>query len=134
MDGCLYAAVKWHIEKQGVTEFLVGHYGGFDRRAAYAVCKAKAQYPQVKLFLLLPYLPAKGMDRAPEGFDGTIYPEGMETVPPRAAILRANRWAVDWADYLIAYVNHPASNAQKVARYALSKKNRGRIRVAFVHE
>ena len=30
----LYAAVEQHIVEYGVTEFIVGHYGGFDRLAA----------------------------------------------------------------------------------------------------
>ncbi len=46
----------------------------------------------------------------PPGFDGTFYPPGMETVPKRAAIVRANRYMVDHSDYLIAYAWHPASN------------------------
>ena len=33
----LYAAVEQHIVEYGVTEFFVGHYGGFDRLAALAV-------------------------------------------------------------------------------------------------
>lgn len=30
----LKAAVEQHITEYGVTEFIVGHYGGFDRLAA----------------------------------------------------------------------------------------------------
>ena len=30
----LYAVVEQHILEYGVTEFIVGHYGGFDRLAA----------------------------------------------------------------------------------------------------
>ena len=55
----LYAAVEQHIVEYGVTEFIVGHYGGFDRLAASAVKEAKRFYPEVKLTLLLPYHPAE---------------------------------------------------------------------------
>ena len=51
----LYVAVKQHIVEYGVTEFIVGHYGGFDRLAALAVKEAKISHPDVKLTLLLPY-------------------------------------------------------------------------------
>lgn len=51
----LYAAVEQHIVEYGVTEFIVGHYGGFDRLAASAVKEAKRFYPEVKLTLLLAY-------------------------------------------------------------------------------
>ena len=51
----LYAAVEQHILEYGVTEFIVGHYGVFDRLAASAGKAAKHLYPDVKLILLLPF-------------------------------------------------------------------------------
>ena len=54
----LYATVERHIVAYGVTAFIVGRYGGFDRLAASAVKEAKRFYPEVKLTLLLPYHPA----------------------------------------------------------------------------
>ena len=91
----LYAAVEQHILEYGVTEFIVGHYGGFDRLAASAVKEAKRFYPEVKLILLLPYHPAERPISTPDGFDGTFYPPGMESVPRKIAIVRANRYVVD---------------------------------------
>ena len=38
----LAEAVEHHIVDYGVTEFIVGNYGGFDRMAARAVISAKA--------------------------------------------------------------------------------------------
>ena len=38
----LAEAVEQHIVHYGVTEFIVGNYGGFDRMAARAVISAKA--------------------------------------------------------------------------------------------
>ena len=87
----LYAAVEQHILEYGVTEFIVGHYGGFDRLATSAVKEAKHFYPEVKLTLLLPYYPAERSIPTLDGFDGTFYPPGMESVPRKAAIIRANR-------------------------------------------
>jgi len=52
-------AVEKHIVEHGVTEFIVGHYGGFDRMAADAVIAAKKAHPHVLLSLLLPYHPAE---------------------------------------------------------------------------
>ena len=109
----------------GVTEFIVGHYGGFDRLAASAIKAAKHLYPAVKLILLLPYHPAERPIPTPDGFDSTFYPPGMESVPRKIAIVRANRYVVDHVDYLIAYAWHPASNARELVEYAKSRqKNR----------
>lgn len=99
-------------------EFLVGHYGGFDKLAARAVIDAKKAHTEVTLTLLLPYHPAERPMAAPEGFDGTYYPPDMERVPRRIAIVRANRYMVDHVDDLIAYAWHPVSNARKLVEYA----------------
>lgn len=117
----LYAAVEQHILDYGVTEFIVGHYGGFDHLAASAVKEAKYFYPEVKLTLLLPYHPAERPIPTPDGFDGTFYPPGMESVPRKVAIVRANHYVVDHVDYLIAYAWHPASNAWELVEYARKK-------------
>ena len=120
----LRAAVERHIVEFGVTEFLVGHYGGFDRLAARAVIEAKKTHPEVMLILLLPYHPAECAIEAPEGFDGTYYPPDMEYVPHRAAIVRANRYVVGHADCLIAYAWHPGSNARNLVDYARTQSVR----------
>ena len=128
----LCAAVERHIVEYGVTEFIVGHYGGFDRLAASAVKEAKRFHPEAKLTLLLPYHPAERPIPTPDGFDGTFYPPGMESVPRKAAIVRANRYVVDHVDYLIAYVWHPASNARELVEYAKRRENRNLIGITVI--
>ena len=117
----LAEAVERHIVDYGVTEFIVGNYGGFDRMAARAVISAKALYPGITLLLLLSYHPAERPIETPPGFDGTFYPPGMESVPRRYAIVRANRYMIDHVDYLIAYAWHPGSNARNLVDYAQKK-------------
>lgn len=118
----LRATIEQHIVEYGVTEFFVGHYGGFDRIAAKAVMDAKTQHPEITLSLLIPYHPAERPLKLPPGFDNTFYPPDMEKVPRRLAIVRANRYMVDHVDYLIAYAWHPGSNARELAEYAQRKK------------
>ena len=124
-------AVERHI-LLGVTEFTVGNYGSFDRMAARAVTEAKAHHPEITLTLLLPYHPAERPVSLPEGFDGSFYPPGMEKVPRRLAILRANRYMVDHADFLVAYARHPGSNAKELAEYAQKRETRQLIRVTLL--
>ena len=128
----LYAAVEQHIVEYGVTEFIFGHYGGFDRLGALAVKEAKRLYPEVKLTLLLPYHPAERPIPTPAGFDGTFYPPGMESVPRKAAIVRANSYMVDHVDYLIAYVWHPASNARELVEYAEKREKKGSLIITLI--
>ena len=117
----LLRAVEEHILFHGVTEFVVGHYGNFDAMAARAVTEAKRQYPHITLTMLLPYHPAENKIPLPRGFDGSWYPPAMENVPRQAAIVRANRCAIDHAAYLIAYVRHSASNTGKLLEHAQKK-------------
>ena len=62
--------------ESGVTEFLCGGMGSFDWMCARIVYKLKKQYPQVRSFLVIPYLTFNVLDR--EYFDDLIYPEGFE--------------------------------------------------------
>lgn len=125
----LYAAVEKHIVRYDVKEFIVGQYGEFDRLAAQAVKAAKGSYPEVTLTLLVPYHPQERAILMPDGFDSTLYPSGMEKAPRRIAIVRANRYMVDHADYLIAYAWHSASNAMKLLEYARYRQSKGLIEI-----
>ena len=128
----LESAIEQHISEYGVTEFIVGGYGGFYRLAASAVIRAKRQHPQITLVLLLPYHPAERPIEKPKGFDSTYYPPDMEKVPRRLAIVRANRYVVDHVDYLIAYAWHSASNARELAEYAQKRERKGLITVTML--
>ena len=61
-----------------------------------------------------------------------FYPPGMEKVPRRYAIVRANQHMVDHIDYLIAYVWHPASNARNLLEYAQKREKWGLISVTVL--
>lgn len=128
----LTQVVVKHISEYGVTEFIVGGYGGFDRLAAKVVISLKQQYPRITLSLLIPYHPAERPIETPPGFDNTYYPPGMENVPRKLAIVRANRYMVDHVDYLIAYVWHPASNARDLVEYAKKREQRNLISVTVL--
>ena len=114
----LTAAVERHITEYGVTSFIVGRYGNFDKLAARVVIDAKERHPEVTLTLLLPYHPFDRPTPTPKGFDGTFYPPGMETVPKRVAIIQANHHMVEHSTHLIAYAWHPASNARALVEHA----------------
>ena len=124
--------VEQHISEYGVTEFIVGNYGNFDRLAAKAVISAKAAHPEITLSLLIPYHPAERPVKLPAGFENTYYPFGLEKVPKRIAILRANQHIVDHVEYLIAYAWHPASNARNLVEYAQKREQQGEIKITLV--
>ena len=103
--------------------------GNFDALAAHAVVCAKERHPGIRLTMLLPYHPAERPVSLPKGFDDTFYPPGMERVPRRVAIVRANQYMVEHSTYLIAYVSHPSSGSREVLEDALRRQRRGLIHV-----
>ncbi len=121
----LQAAIEKHITVYGVTEFIVGHYGNFDRISGRAVVAAKRTHPEITLTLLLPYHPAERPIKTPPGYDATFYPPGMEKTPRKVAIVRANRYMIAHSDYLIAYVRYAAGNARELLTYAQNKESKG---------
>ena len=88
----------------------------------------KERYAQASLYLLLPYHPAERPLPLPTGFDGTLYPEGMESVPKRLAISRANRWMVGHSDYLIAWAWRPG-NARSVLDAGEKRARQGLLHI-----
>ena len=128
----LTETIEHHIVDQGVTEFIIGNYGGFDHIAAKAVIVAKERYPEITLSLLIPYHPAERPMKLTQGFVNTFYPPGMEKVPRKLAIVRANRYMVDHVDYLIAYAWHQASNARDLVEYAKKREQRNLISVTVL--
>ena len=115
----LNAVVERCIRENGIQEFIMGHYGRFDGMAAQVVREAKSRHPEIRLILLLPYLTNQPL---PEGFDGSVYPEGLEAVPRRYAILRANFKMIEQSDCVIAYVRHPFGGAFQCVEHARRKK------------
>ena len=62
------------------------------------------------------------------------YPEGMETVPRRFAIVQANKHMVENVNWLVAYVRHGASNSRNILEYAQRQEKKGNIRIINIAE
>ena len=87
---CLTDTAKRLVTDCGVTRFYVGGYGNFDRLSGKTVIFLKNSFPDIRLFLVIPYHPAERPVPTPQGYDGTYYPQGMESVPRKFAIVRTN--------------------------------------------
>lgn len=98
--------------------FIVGHRGDFDLVATYMLIVVKKMYTQVTLQKLIAYYdPIKHL-YYPDEIDGTIFPEGLETVPKPFAIVKANNIMVNSCDAVICYVLRKGSNTYKLLRKA----------------
>ena len=117
IENCLCDVTQKLIE-QGATTFYLGGYGAFDSLAASVLRAQKKRYPQIALILVLAYL---NTGRNTSGPDSTVYPP-LETVPRRFATSHRNRWMVESADVVVAYVLHDWGGAATTLRCAKQKK------------
>ena len=108
IEPSLRAVLTELVEQKGVTQFYVGNQGGFDHMVEAVLAHLQNQYPHICSTVVLAYLP-----KEKNNSENTLYPEGLELVPPKFAIDRRNRWMLDHADYVVTYVVRPFGGAAK---------------------
>ena len=104
---------------QGVDRFYVGHQGQFDNMVRDVLTELKEKYPHISFAVVLAYLPSQR-----KGYDdcgSSIYPEGLEAVPPRFAIEKRNKWMIARSDRCLCFINYPFGGAFRFARLAKKK-------------
>ena len=109
-----------HLINSGITTFISGGTGGFDRLCARMIYDLKKTFPHIRSYIIIPYLDQKIFE--PSYFDGSEFPECLEAVPYRFRISRRNRWMADNSAYAVCYVNRSFGGAAQTYRYA---KNHG---------
>ena len=106
------------------ADMYLGDYGSFDS-FAYGCCKKyKETHPYISLVFITPYLTIdyqkNHLDYKKTRYDSIIYPE-IEGIPKRYAITYRNKYMVEVADYVVAYVSHNWGGAYKTYKYAQRK-------------
>jgi len=109
------------IEKEGITQFYSGGRGAFDCMSARLVSALKKKYPQIKMTLVLSYIPKGKEEYTPPYFDDSVYLLERK-VPARYAILETNKAIVDKADVIISGVKYGFGGAAKAVEYARKRK------------
>lgn len=101
-----------------VDTFLVGHQGDFDRLVLRTLRQLKKEFPQIRYRVVLAYLPAAPAACCAYTEEETVFPEGLETVPPRYAISWRNRWMIRQSDVVVTYITHSQDSAAQFAKLA----------------
>lgn len=107
--------------------FYTGGMGEFDRMCAAAVRAAKKQHPEleIKLVLVMPYMSNRlntDKDYYETYYDDIIIPEELQEEHYKSVITRRNRWMIDRADLVIAYVHRDFGGAFSTLKYAEARK------------
>lgn len=103
------------IENKGVNKFYVGNHGEFDIMV-YNVLKEISKEYDIQYNVVLAYMPNKE-----HNLEYTIFPEGIEKVPPRFAINWRNTWMIKNSDYVITYVRYSFGGAAKFKELAIKQ-------------
>ncbi len=103
--------------------FLTGGMGEFDGLCSRAVRSTQHRYPhlEIRLALVLPYMTNRlNKDKLyyETAYDEIIIPEELAGVHYKAAIKKRNRWLVDRADTVIAYIHRDFGGAAETVKYA----------------
>lgn len=113
------------IIKNPISKFYLGGYGDFDGLCLRTLKDLKADFPEIELIFITPYLDKSysKLEFAKYHYDDVIFPP-IESVPRKFAILKRNEWMVEQADLVIAYVKYSWGGAAKALEYAKRKKKR----------
>ena len=117
----LEGAIEKAIIESGVTSFLVGNQGQFDGMALSALRKLKTKYPHINYNVVLAYMPADKDICNPYEYGETMLPEGIESIHPRYAISWRNKWMLNEANIVVAYVTHSWGGASKYVEMAAKR-------------
>ena len=114
--------IRKNISPSETISFYLGGYGDFDELCASACRELKKEYIRTELVYITPYMDEREQRKIIELqkcglYDTSIYPP-IESVPPRFAILKRNKWMVRKSDLVIAYVKHNFGGAYKGVEYA----------------
>ena len=102
------------------ADIYLGGYGNFDA-FAYGCCKKyQESHPNISLVFVTPYLSNNHLQYQKDIYDAVLYPE-IENKPLRYSITYRNRYMVEKADYIIAYVSHNCGGAYATYKHAQRK-------------
>ena len=108
------------IENKGINNFYVGNHGNFDTLVKNTLISLKKDYEHIKYTVVLAYLPIQ-KGEIQRDYSNTIYPDGLEAVPPKFAIKARNLWMLERANYVVTYVKRDIGGAAQFKELAQKK-------------
>ena len=105
------------IENHSVDTFYIGNNGSFDAMAREILAKLKRKYTYIDFVVVLAYMPRTKENEYEVDYE-TVYPEGLEDVPPKFAISKRNEWLIENSDTVITYVERSWGGASRFKKLA----------------
>ena len=129
MEGTIRETIE-RLISEGVTCFYVGNNGNFDSMVHRQLKQLREKYPHIRYYVVLAYMPTEKYEFDTTDYGETIYPEGLESVPPRFAISKRNQWMVEKSEIVVAYVKYSTGGAAQAKKIA-ERKGKTIINIAW---
>ena len=100
---------------EGVNDFYVGNNGNYDYAVQLVLSDISKNNCKVRLTILLSRPDEKAIF-AEQAY--TMFPDGLENVPPRFAISKRNDLLLKRANIVVGYARNPFSNSYKMIEKA----------------
>ena len=115
----LVPILKELILTKEYVEFYIGRNGDFDEFVASVIKRVQKQLDRDNnvMILTLPYT-VKDIEYYEDYYDEIVIPDVIGKAHPKAAITLRNRWMVDAAYLVIAYIEHEEGGAYETVKYA----------------
>ena len=104
------------IQSNDVTTFYVGNNGNFDFMIQNILEELSKENESISYSIVLSYINERALSSIQSK---TIFPEGLEKVPPRFSISKRNEWLIKNSDFAIVYSKYNFSNSYKWATKAI---------------
>ena len=108
------------IKNKGVDLFYVGNNGAFDCLVRDILMELESVY-DIKYYVVLAYMPGKSEPFSNFDWRISLYPDGLEKVPPKFAIDWRNKWMLKQSEFVVVFIEKFPSNALKYAEMAAKK-------------
>ena len=108
------------ISQYDFVTFLIGRNGDFDEYAASVIKRVQKSAGKEKcdIVLVMAY-PVSDIEYYEDYYDDIIIPESVQGEHPKGAIIKRNKWMVDYSDEVIVFVKRSSGGAYNSYRYAL---------------
>ena len=98
------------VKNESVEVFYVGNNGNYDFLVQRILSKLSQSMGGFEYYIVLSSLSERALSGNQEN---TIFPEGLERVPPRFTIAKRNEWLIKNSHFALVYLKHGFSNSAK---------------------
>lgn len=125
LDNKIKFEILKNIRENEKVFFYCGGYGDFDELCRRVCRNLQKENKNFEVVFVTPYITPSQQKKIEDYllngiYDSVVYPE-LENTPMRFAITNRNKWMIERADLIIAYVEYEYGGAYKAFKYAYKK-------------